>query len=83
MYVMLFHREKGGSMSRTLVDLRDDLVRKAQKMTGLTKKVELVNYALERLIEQKEIEKISTLRGKVKWEGDLKQMRRDRFDFGR
>ncbi len=70
-------------MSRTLVDLRDDLVRKAQKMTGLTKKVELVNYALERLIEQKEIEKISTLRGKVKWKGDLKQMRRDRFDFGR
>ena len=83
MYVSLFHRGKGGSMSRTLVDLRDDLVRKAQKMTGLTKKVELVNYALERLIEQKEIEKISTLRGKVKWKGDLKQMRRDRFDFGR
>ena len=70
-------------MSRTIVDLRDDLVRKAQKMTGLTKKVELVNYALEHLIAQKEIEKIMTLRGKVKWEGNLKGMRRDRFDFGR
>ena len=70
-------------MSRTVVDLRDDLVRKIQKMTGLTKNVEIVNYALERLIEQKEIEKIITLRGKVKWEGDLKQMRRNRFDSGR
>ena len=70
-------------MSRTIVDLRDDLVRKAQKMTGLTKKVDLVNYALERLVAQKELEKMITLRGKIKWEGNLKQMRRDRFDFGR
>ena len=70
-------------MSRTVVDLRDDLVHKLQKMTGLKKKVDLVNYALERLAAQKELEKISTLKGKIRWEGNLKQMRRDRFDFGR
>ena len=70
-------------MSRTIVDLRDDLVRKAQKMTGLKKKVDLVNYALERLVAQKELEKIINLRGKIKWEGNLRQMRRNRFDFGR
>ena len=70
-------------MSRTVVDLRDDLVHKLQKMTGLKKKVDLVNYALERLAAQKELEKISNLKGKIRWEGNLKQMRRDRFDFGR
>lgn len=66
-------------MSRTVVDLKDDLVRKAQELTGLTKKVALVNFALERLIEQKEIERILTLKGRVDWQGDLRRMRRNRF----
>ena len=65
-------------MSRTVIDIQDDLLRKAQKATGITKKVEIVNYALKRLLEQKEIEKVLTLRGKVKWEGDIEKMRRDR-----
>jgi len=30
-------------------------------------------------IKQKEIEKIIALKGRVKWTGDLKRMRRDRF----
>lgn len=66
-------------MSRTVVDLRDDLVRRAQKLTGLTKKVEIVNLALERLIQQKEIEDVLSLKGNVIWEGDLKKMRSERF----
>jgi Arc/MetJ family transcription regulator len=66
-------------MSRTIIDLRDDLVRKAQKLTGLTKKVELVNFALERLIQQKEIEEILDLKGTIHWEGNLRQMRKNRF----
>ena len=70
-------------MSRTVIDLRDDLVRKAQRLTGLTKKVEVVNLALEYLVKQREVEKILDLKGKVKWEGNLRQMRRNRFDFGR
>lgn len=70
-------------MSRTVVDLRDDLVRKAQKLTGMTKKVDVVNLALQNLVRQKEIEGILRLRGAVRWEGNLKRMRRNRFDFGR
>lgn len=66
-------------MSRTVVDLRDDLVTKAQRLTGLTKKVEIVNFALERLIQQKELEEILTLKGSVQWTGDLRRMRRNRF----
>jgi Arc/MetJ family transcription regulator len=65
-------------MSRTVIDIQDDLLRKAQKMTGITKKVEIVNYALKRLLEQKEFEKVLELRGKVKWEGNLDEMRKDR-----
>jgi Arc/MetJ family transcription regulator len=65
-------------MSRTVIDIQDDLLRKAQKMTGISKKVEIVNYALKRLLEQKEFEQVLELRGKVKWESNLDEMRRDR-----
>lgn len=65
-------------MSRTVIDIQDDLLRKAQKVTGISKKVEIVNYALKQLLEQKELEKMLDLRGKVKWEGNLEAMRRDR-----
>jgi hypothetical protein len=37
-----------------------------------------VNYALKKLVAQKEIEKILELGGKVRWEGDLEEMRKDR-----
>jgi Arc/MetJ family transcription regulator len=65
-------------MSRTVIDIQDDLLKKAQKLTGISKKVEIVNYALKRLLEQKEIEQFLKLRGRVKWEGDLKAMRKAR-----
>jgi len=53
-------------MSRTIIDIQDDLLKKVQKATGITKKVEIVNYALKRLLEQKEMERVLELRGKVK-----------------
>lgn len=66
-------------MSRTVVDLRDDLVRKARKITGLTKKVEIVNFALERLIQQQQIEEVLSLKGTIEWRGNLRKMRSNRF----
>ena len=68
-------------MSRTVIDIQDDLLRKAQKMTGISKKVEIVNYALKKLLEQKEIEQVLELKGKVKWDGSLKEMRKDRRGY--
>ncbi len=65
-------------MSRTVVDIEDKLLKKAQKLTGISKKVEIVNYAIRKLVEQIEIEKILDLKGKVKWEGDLEGMRKGR-----
>ena len=65
-------------MARTVIDIDEDIFARARKLTGLRKKVDLVNYALAKLVEQKEIEKILELMGKVQWEGDLEIMRRDR-----
>jgi Arc/MetJ family transcription regulator len=65
-------------MSRTVIDIEDDVLKKAQRLTGMSKKVDVVNYALRRLVEQKGIEQILELRGKVRWEGDLTKMRRGR-----
>ncbi len=65
-------------MARTVIDIDEEIFARAQQLTGLRKKVDLVNYALTKLVEQKEIEKILDLKGKVRWEGDLEKMRRDR-----
>lgn len=63
---------------RTVVDIENKLLKKAQKLTGISKKVEMVNYALKKVVEQKEIEKILDLKGKIKWEGNLEEMRKGR-----
>ena len=66
-------------MARTVINLNDHLLKKAQRLTGLKKKVDVVNLALERLVWQQEIEKLLELPGRVEWEGDLKEMRKNRL----
>ena len=39
-----------------------------------------MNYALKKLVEQKEIEEILKLKGKIEWTGDLEEMRKGRDD---
>lgn len=65
-------------MSRTVIDIENNVLKKAQRLTGIQKKVDIVNYALRKLVEQKEIEKILELKGRVRWEGNLEKMRADR-----
>lgn len=69
-------------MARTVLNIDEEAFEKARRLTGLRKKVDVVNYALRRLVEQKELESILELRGTVDWDGDLEEMRRDR-DGGR
>ena len=38
-------------MSRTVLDLDDDLVRQAGKLMGLKKKVDIINKALEEFVQ--------------------------------
>ncbi len=67
-------------MARTVLNIDDSLYEQAKACTGLKKKVDVVNYALKHLVEQKNMEKILDLRGKIVWDGDLDEMRRGRDD---
>lgn len=52
---------------RTVVDLDEEALAKAMELTGLRKKVEVVNLALRELVVQREREQILGLAGEVAW----------------
>lgn len=64
---------------RTNVVIDEKLIKKAQSYTGLRTKKEVINYALKELVKRKERKKILDLAGKLRWEGDLEEMREGRF----
>ncbi|HLF98028.1 MAG TPA: type II toxin-antitoxin system VapB family antitoxin [Methylococcaceae bacterium] len=61
---------------RTNIVIDDGLMADALKATGLKTKKEAVELGLKTLIRLKRQEAIKALRGKLKWEGDLEDMRR-------
>lgn len=64
---------------RTNIEIDDRLMKESLKVTGLKTKREVVNLSLETLLRLKRQETLAKrLRGKVKWEGDLNEMRLDR-----
>ena len=63
---------------RTNIVLDDKLIERAQKLTGIKTKRELVQVALETLISLHEIDDIHNLRGGLKWEGNLHEQRLSR-----
>ena len=65
---------------RTNIVLDEELVERAQKLTGIKTKRELVQEALRTLILLREQAEIRTLRGKLKWEGSLDEQRQARFE---
>ncbi|MDO9288059.1 MAG: type II toxin-antitoxin system VapB family antitoxin [Thermodesulfovibrionales bacterium] len=65
-------------MSRTNIELDDKVVKEAIKLTHARTKKEVVNYALEELVKKLRRKKILELEGKVKWEGNLNEMRTTR-----
>ncbi len=60
---------------RTNIEIDDQLIKKYIKLSGAKTKKEAVNDALEKGIDYYSRLEILKLRGKVKWEGDLDQMR--------
>ena len=67
---------------RTNIVLDDELVKEGLKLTKLKTKKDLVNLALEELVARRRRKKILKLEGKVKWEGNLDEMRGSRFGTG-
>ena len=63
---------------RTNIVLDEDLVDACLKATGLKTRKELVDFALRDLLRRESQKKILGLRGKIRWEGDLSEMRQGR-----
>ena len=64
---------------RTNIVLDDDLMQKAMASSGLRTKRAVVEAGLRLLIEIQGQTEIRKLRGKVKWEGNLHEMRMGRI----
>ncbi len=65
-------------MSRTNIDIDDELIRKARKLTHLKTKRQIVAKALELLVRSESRKGILRYYGSGIWRGDLKGSRRNR-----
>ncbi|MCP3661598.1 MAG: type II toxin-antitoxin system VapB family antitoxin [Gammaproteobacteria bacterium] len=63
---------------RTNIVIDDKLMADALKATGLQTKKEAVEEGLKALIRLNKQAGLRTLKGKLKWEGDLEDMRLDK-----
>jgi len=63
---------------RANIVIEDKLMQKAMRATGLTTKRAVVQAGLRLLVQVKAQTGIRRLRGKVRWEGDLRGMRAGR-----
>jgi Arc/MetJ family transcription regulator len=64
---------------RTNVVIDDDLMISALRLSGLKTKKSAIEEGLRLLVQLKRQSKIREFRGKLKWSGNLDEMRRD-FD---
>ena len=60
---------------RTNIEIDDTLMADALKATGLSTKKEAVELGLKALIKLNKQASIRALKGKLKWEGNLDEMR--------
>jgi Arc/MetJ family transcription regulator len=65
-------------MKRTNLVLDEDLLKEATREMGLKTYSATVNAILKEFVRGKRVEKLADFVGKVKWIGDLSEMREDR-----
>ena len=70
--LLLIHTEMA---MRTNIVIDDQLMADALKATGLDTKKEAVEEGLKLLIRRNRQQDIKKLRGKLKWEGNLEELR--------
>jgi len=63
---------------RTNVVIDDDLMQSAIKASGLKTKKETIEEGLKLLVQLKGQTAVKHLRGKLRWHGDLNEMRTDK-----
>jgi Arc/MetJ family transcription regulator len=66
-----------GGMMRTNIVIDDELMNEVIKLTGAKTKKEAVELGLLTLIRIKKQEEIKRHRGKLKWDGNLDDMKTD------
>jgi len=62
---------------RTNIVIDDDLMKEAMALSSIKTKKAVVETGLKLLVQLKKQEKIKSLRGQLKWNGDLERMRLD------
>lgn len=62
---------------RTNIDIDDKLLSDAMSATGAKTKREAVELGLAALVRLKKQERIRRFRGKLRWKGDLDEMRQN------
>ena len=62
---------------RTYYNIDDNLMADVLAATGIKTKREAIEQGLKTLLMLKQQEAIKALRGKLKWEGNLEEMRTD------
>lgn len=62
---------------RTNIVIDDDLMKEAMALSKLGTKKAVVETGLKLLVQLKRQEQLKSLRGKLKWEGNLEKMRLD------
>lgn len=60
---------------RTNIVIDDELMSDALKASGLKTKKEVVEQGLRLLVRRSQQQEIRKLRGRIRWEGDLDEMR--------
>jgi len=68
---------------RTNIVIDDKLIERGMRYTGIRTKKQLVDFALKELIQRKERKRILGLKGRLRWEGNLDDMRRSRIHDSR
>jgi len=63
---------------RTNITIDDKLMDAALKTSGLSTKKDVVEEALKLLVQVKKQSRLKKLRGKLKWEGNLEEMRTEK-----
>ena len=63
---------------RTNVVINDELMESALQVSGIKTKRAAIEEGLRLLVQMKNQEKIKMFRGKLRWKGDLEEMRTDR-----
>jgi Arc/MetJ family transcription regulator len=71
---IVYYTQKEKQM-RTNIAIDDKLMNAALKTSGLLTKKDVVEEALKLLVQVKKQSRLKKLRGKLKWEGDLEEMR--------